>query len=52
MVTIYILAGNVQLVQHNVLHHTYTNIRGMILAVQEKRTKHFTDDNSCHGMVC
>jgi linoleoyl-CoA desaturase len=30
--TIYILAGNVHnwQVQHNVLHHTYTNILGMM----------------------
>jgi linoleoyl-CoA desaturase len=42
--TIYVLAGNVYnwQVQHNVLHHTYTNILGMMKILMQGRIIRFT----------
>jgi linoleoyl-CoA desaturase len=45
MVTIYVLAGNVYnwQVQHNVLHHTYTNIPGHDEDLDAGRVIRFTE---------
>jgi linoleoyl-CoA desaturase len=49
--TIYILAGNVHnwQVQHNVLHHTYTNIPGHDEDLDAGRIIRFTKDAKWHS---